>query len=110
LLRRFPHINVLGGCCGTDHRHVDCISTACRRAVMRSAGADFSGPRHNGGGPMSNGRRETNADSQAEIQGTPLDRSVLASVPHFCTAFSHRSPAVASPLTAGIPLPPRLPH
>ena len=23
-LRRFPHINVLGGCCGTDHRHVDC--------------------------------------------------------------------------------------
>jgi S-methylmethionine-dependent homocysteine/selenocysteine methylase len=31
--RRFPHINVLGGCCGTDHRHVDCISTACRRAA-----------------------------------------------------------------------------
>jgi len=33
LLRRFPHINVLGGCCGTDHRHVDCISTAVRRAA-----------------------------------------------------------------------------
>jgi S-methylmethionine-dependent homocysteine/selenocysteine methylase len=33
LVRRFPHINVLGGCCGTDHRHVDCISTACRRAA-----------------------------------------------------------------------------
>jgi S-methylmethionine-dependent homocysteine/selenocysteine methylase len=30
LLRRFPHINVLGGCCGTDHRHVQCISTSCR--------------------------------------------------------------------------------
>jgi homocysteine S-methyltransferase len=29
LLRRFPHINVLGGCCGTDHRHVACISEAC---------------------------------------------------------------------------------
>ncbi|MGE0612489.1 MAG: homocysteine S-methyltransferase family protein, partial [Hyphomicrobiales bacterium] len=29
LLRRFPHINVLGGCCGTDHRHVACISRAC---------------------------------------------------------------------------------
>jgi homocysteine S-methyltransferase len=29
LLRRHPHINVLGGCCGTDHRHVACISTAC---------------------------------------------------------------------------------
>jgi homocysteine S-methyltransferase len=33
LVRRFPHINVLGGCCGTDHRHVDCISTACRLAA-----------------------------------------------------------------------------
>lgn len=30
LLRRFPHINVLGGCCGTDHRHVESISLACR--------------------------------------------------------------------------------
>ncbi len=29
LLRRFPHINVLGGCCGTDHRHVACIASAC---------------------------------------------------------------------------------
>jgi homocysteine S-methyltransferase len=29
LLRRFPHINVLGGCCGTDHRHIACISEAC---------------------------------------------------------------------------------
>ncbi len=32
LLRRFPHINVLGGCCGTDHRHVACISASCRGA------------------------------------------------------------------------------
>ena len=31
LLRRFPWINVLGGCCGTDHRHVECISAACHR-------------------------------------------------------------------------------
>ncbi len=29
LRRRFPHINVLGGCCGTDHRHIDRISLAC---------------------------------------------------------------------------------
>jgi S-methylmethionine-dependent homocysteine/selenocysteine methylase len=29
LLRRFPHINVLGGCCGTDHRHVGAIGAAC---------------------------------------------------------------------------------
>jgi len=29
LLRRFPRINVLGGCCGTDHRHVEAIALAC---------------------------------------------------------------------------------
>ncbi len=33
MLRRFPHINVIGGCCGTDHRHVECISTACKEAA-----------------------------------------------------------------------------
>ena len=30
LVRRHRHINVLGGCCGTDHRHVRSISEACR--------------------------------------------------------------------------------
>jgi homocysteine S-methyltransferase len=30
LLRRHPHINVLGGCCGTDHRHVEGIARACK--------------------------------------------------------------------------------
>jgi S-methylmethionine-dependent homocysteine/selenocysteine methylase len=33
LLRRHPHINVLGGCCGTDHRHIESISLACRTAA-----------------------------------------------------------------------------
>lgn len=33
LLRQHPQINVLGGCCGTDHRHVACISLACRTAA-----------------------------------------------------------------------------
>lgn len=28
-----PALTVLGGCCGTDHRHVDAISTACRTAA-----------------------------------------------------------------------------
>ncbi len=32
LLQRHPQINVLGGCCGTDHRHIECISRACRPA------------------------------------------------------------------------------
>ena len=33
LCRRFPHITVLGGCCGTDHRHVACISEALPRVA-----------------------------------------------------------------------------
>lgn len=33
LLRRLPHIAVLGGCCGTDHRHVACIGATCRTAA-----------------------------------------------------------------------------
>jgi S-methylmethionine-dependent homocysteine/selenocysteine methylase len=33
LLRRHPQISVLGGCCGTDHRHIECISQACRPAA-----------------------------------------------------------------------------
>ncbi|MGE0767567.1 MAG: homocysteine S-methyltransferase family protein [Hyphomicrobiaceae bacterium] len=27
--RRQPQITVLGGCCGTDHRHIECISRSC---------------------------------------------------------------------------------
>lgn len=29
IVRRLPHINVLGGCCGTDHRHVEAIGRCC---------------------------------------------------------------------------------
>ncbi len=29
LRRRLPWLNVLGGCCGTDHRHVESIFAAC---------------------------------------------------------------------------------
>jgi len=29
LKRRLPRLNVLGGCCGTDHRHVESIAAAC---------------------------------------------------------------------------------
>jgi S-methylmethionine-dependent homocysteine/selenocysteine methylase len=31
LVRRHAHINVLGGCCGTDHRHIEEIARACKR-------------------------------------------------------------------------------
>ncbi len=30
---RFGHINVLGGCCGTDHRHIEQICDHCRQAA-----------------------------------------------------------------------------
>jgi len=30
LKSRFPQLTVMGGCCGTDHRHVEQIATACR--------------------------------------------------------------------------------
>lgn len=33
LRARFPQINVLGGCCGTDHRHIAAISSACLEAA-----------------------------------------------------------------------------
>ncbi len=29
LKRRLPQLNVMGGCCGTDHRHVERIAEAC---------------------------------------------------------------------------------
>ena len=29
LMRLLPNLRVLGGCCGTDHRHVGAISEAC---------------------------------------------------------------------------------
>lgn len=37
LLARHPHINVLGGCCGTDHRHIDEISAAFAKAARATA-------------------------------------------------------------------------
>jgi len=33
LMSRHPHINVLGGCCGTDHRHIAAIGGACAKAA-----------------------------------------------------------------------------
>jgi len=36
LLRRLPHLNVFGGCCGTDHRHVGCIVAACQGHLAAS--------------------------------------------------------------------------
>ena len=32
LIQRHPRITVLGGCCGTDHRHVEAIARACEQA------------------------------------------------------------------------------
>jgi S-methylmethionine-dependent homocysteine/selenocysteine methylase len=30
---RHPHLRVLGGCCGTNHHHIDAIATACLTGV-----------------------------------------------------------------------------
>jgi S-methylmethionine-dependent homocysteine/selenocysteine methylase len=38
LRQRLPKLTVLGGCCGTDHRHVESIAAACLR-TSESAGA-----------------------------------------------------------------------
>jgi homocysteine S-methyltransferase len=35
LLHRFPLINVVGGCCGTDPRHLHCIGTALPPRAQR---------------------------------------------------------------------------
>jgi S-methylmethionine-dependent homocysteine/selenocysteine methylase len=29
LRRRLNHLNVVGGCCGTDHRHIEQLAVAC---------------------------------------------------------------------------------
>lgn len=34
---RHPHINVLGGCCGTDHRHVLAIARSCGPSRLHAA-------------------------------------------------------------------------
>ena len=36
LKRRLPQINVMGGCCGTDHRHVEQIAAACSPLFRKS--------------------------------------------------------------------------
>ena len=36
LRERFPHLTILGGCCGTDHRHLHSIAEACGTASSRS--------------------------------------------------------------------------
>ena len=30
---RHPHLRVLGGCCGTNHHHIDAIASACVTGV-----------------------------------------------------------------------------
>jgi S-methylmethionine-dependent homocysteine/selenocysteine methylase len=34
LRKRLPHLSVFGGCCGTDHRHIDEVNTALCPAAM----------------------------------------------------------------------------
>ena len=34
---RFPQLTILGGCCGTDHRHVEQICFACTEVEQKVA-------------------------------------------------------------------------
>lgn len=45
LKRRHPQLNVLGGCCGTDHRHVEQIAVACSPFFGGAAGNAWQGRR-----------------------------------------------------------------
>ncbi|MEO0349397.1 MAG: homocysteine S-methyltransferase family protein [Cyanobacteria bacterium P01_A01_bin.15] len=33
LRKRLPHLNILGGCCDTDQRHIEAICDACGPVV-----------------------------------------------------------------------------
>lgn len=37
LKKRFGDLNVMGGCCGTDHRHIEQIATACSPLFQRAS-------------------------------------------------------------------------
>ncbi|MGH6926406.1 MAG: homocysteine S-methyltransferase family protein [Propylenella sp.] len=39
ILGKLPHINVLGGCCGADHRHLEAIAHTCAIDPYRAAEA-----------------------------------------------------------------------
>jgi len=36
LKRRLSRLNVMGGCCGTDHRHLEQIAAACAPLFRRA--------------------------------------------------------------------------
>ncbi len=38
LMRLLPNLRVLGGCCGTDHRHISEAAAACLPAIQRTKG------------------------------------------------------------------------
>jgi methionine synthase I (cobalamin-dependent) len=38
LKSRLPALSVFGGCCGTDHRHVERIATACSPLFAAAVG------------------------------------------------------------------------
>ena len=43
LHRQLEHLKVVGGCCGTDHRHIDRIAHACRAGNGARAGVGQTG-------------------------------------------------------------------
>jgi methionine synthase I (cobalamin-dependent) len=37
LKKRVPELNVIGGCCGTDHRHIEQIAAACSPLFQKAS-------------------------------------------------------------------------
>ncbi|MGD9602634.1 MAG: homocysteine S-methyltransferase family protein [Gammaproteobacteria bacterium] len=65
LLVDLPRLNVLGGCCGTDHRHIDAIAGTCR-ALFRH------------GPPAKSARRSTWVAGAAMVSLAGLAGTLLA--------------------------------
>ncbi|QBR71835.1 hypothetical protein CU048_11785 [Beijerinckiaceae bacterium] len=63
LTKSFPKIRILGGCCGTDHRHVADLprsrgrSATCRQALVASLPLRYTEPYDARAPPKSSGQR-----------------------------------------------------
>jgi hypothetical protein len=67
LKRRLPQLSVMGGCCGTDDRHIEQIATACL-PLFRDAERMFASSRNRHPGCPSMSDRFDLASGDLEVQ------------------------------------------
>src|SRR5262249_16451242 len=88
LRQRQPQINVLGGCCGTDHRHIEHIARACHGCCWRPRPKKLSGVQES-----SRLRTKRNSSWSALGQNWPagtrygVSTRVLVSIPRDLVGF-----------------------